>query len=98
LDDFEIYGIVKDIHGIISHCDVKGYGFQSVAIIDRLIMEETCSFFIYDGEKRRNVYARTSTNGIRFLTTSRDGLGMNRLNFLPLFDKPLLRQLIESVR
>ena len=88
----------KRYYGTISHYGVKGYGVQSVAIIERLIMEETCSFFIYDGEKKRNVYTRTSTNGTRFLTTDPDGLGMNTLNFLPLFDKPLLRQLIESVR
>ena len=86
------------MHSTISHYGVKGYGVQSVAIIERLIMEETCSFFIYDREKRRNVYARTFTDGTRFLTTDRDGFGMNRLNFLPLFDKPLLRQLIESIR
>ncbi len=98
MDEYEITGIVKDIHGTFSHCGVKGYGVQNIAIIERLIMEDTCCFFIYDGEKRRNVYARTSTNGTRFLTTDPDGLGMNRLNFLPLCDKPLLRQLIESVR
>jgi len=98
LDEFEITCIVKDMHGTISHCGVKGYGVQSVAIIKRLIMEETCCFFIYDGEKRRNVYTRTSSNGTSFLTTDPNGLGMNRLNFLPLIDKPLLRQLIESIR
>ena len=86
------------MHGTISHYGVKGYGVQSVAIIERLIMEETCSFFMYDGEIRRKVYARTFTDGTRFLTTDRDGFGMNRLNFLPLFDRPFLRQLIESVR
>ena len=98
MDEFEISSSVKDMHGTISHYGVKGYGVQSVAIIERLIMEKTCCFFIYDGEKRWNVYTRTSTNGTIFLTTNRDGLGMNRLNFLPLFDKPLLRQLMESIR
>ena len=98
MDEFEITCIVKDRDGTISHCGVKGYGVQNVAIIEKLIREETCSFFIYEGEKKRNVYARTSPNGTTFLTTDPNGSDMNTLNFLPLFDKPLLRQLIESVR
>ena len=98
MDEFEITCIVKDENGIISHCGVKGYGVQNVSIIERLIMDETCSFFIYDGEKKMNVYSRNSLNGISFLTTDPNGSDMNKLTFLPIFDRPLLRQLIESVR
>jgi len=98
LDEFEIRCAVKDDNGSISHYGVKGYGIQNVAIIERLIREDTCSFFIYEGEKKRNVYTKTSPNGTSFLTTNPHGSDTNGLNFLPLFDKPLLRQLIEPVR
>ena len=98
MDEFEITCVVKDIDGTISHCGVKGYGVQNVGLMEKLIMEEACSFFIYDGKKKRNVYARTSPNGAIFLTTDPNGYNMETLNSLPLFDKPLLKQLIESVR
>jgi len=97
LDDFEITGIVKDMNGTMSHCGVKGYGIQNIVIIENLIREEACSFYIYDREKKRKVYAKTS-NGTSFLTTDPSGSDINGLNFLPLFDRPLLKQLIESVR
>jgi hypothetical protein len=98
LDEFEITCIVKDIHGTISHCGVKGYGIQNVLIIENLIREEACSFFIHDGEKKKKVYARTSLNGTSFLTTDPTSSDIHGLNFLPLFDRPFVRQLIESVR
>jgi len=98
LDEFEITCIVKDENGIISHCGVKGYDIQNVTIIERLIEEDACSFFIYDGQKKRNIYAITSPNGATHLTTDPQSPAMNALNFLPVFDRPLLRQLIESVR
>ena len=37
---------------LISHCGVKGYGVQNVGLMEKLIMEEACSFFIYDGAKK----------------------------------------------
>jgi hypothetical protein len=98
LDEFEIKCIVKDENGTISHCGVKGYGIQNVKMIRNLIQEGVCSFFTYDGEKKMDVYVRTSPNGTSFLTVDPSGSDINGLNFLPLFDKPLLRQLIESVR
>ena len=99
MDEFEITCVVKDENGIITHCGVKDYGFQNVSIIENLISEETCSFFIYDAEiKKMNVYACTSPNGTSFLTTDPKGSEMDTLNFLREFDRPLLRQLIESVR
>ena len=99
MDFFEITCIVKDENGTISHCGVKGYGVQNVSIIDRLIDEKTCSFFIYDGEtKKTNVCTMTSPNGKTHLTTDPSGHDKNRLNYLPEFDRPLLKQLIESVR
>lgn len=61
-------------------------------------MEKTSSFFISDGEIKRNVYALTSTDGTSFLTINPHGSDRNGLDFLPIFDIPLLRQLIESVR
>ena len=54
--------------------------------------------FLHMTEKKEKVYARTSPNGATFLTTDPNGSDMNGLNFLPLFDKPFVRQLIESVR
>lgn len=98
MDAIEINCIVKDINGIISHCGVKGYGIQPIAIINKLIKEETCSFFIYNGESKMNVYAKTSPDGTTFLTTDPNGVDRNRLNLLPLFDKPWSRQLVESIR
>jgi hypothetical protein len=98
LDVFEINCIVKDVNGIISHCGVKGYGVQPIAIIDKLIREDVCSFFTYDGEKKRKVYARTISSGAPILTTDPSGSDINGLNILPLFDGPFVRQLIESVR
>jgi hypothetical protein len=98
LDSFEIDCIAKDANGIISHCGVKGYGVQPIAIIDKLIREDVCSFFTYDGEKRRKVYARTTSSGAPVLTTDLGGSDINGLNILPLFDGPFERQLIESVR
>ena len=97
MDDFEITCIVKDKSGVVSYCGIKGYGVQDIAIIEKLIREEVCSFFIYDGEKKRKVYVRTS-NGTIFLTTDPRGSNLNRINFLPLYDRPFLKQLIESVR
>lgn len=98
MDAFEIDCIVKDTDGIISHCGVKGYGVQPIAIIDKLIREETCSFFTYDKENKLNVYAKTSPSGTTFLTTDPNGSDRNGLNFLPLYDRPFLRHLIESIR
>ncbi len=98
MDEFEIICIVKDINGSISHCSVKGYGVQSIAIIGKLIEEGVCSFFTHDTENKLYIYARTSPNGTIFLTTDPNGSDRNGLNFLPLYDKPFLSQLIESVR
>ena len=99
MDEHEITCVVKDKDGSVSHCGVKGYGVQDILIIEKLIREEACTFFIYEGDKKkRNVYARTSPNGKSFLTTNPNGPDMNTLNFLPLFDRPLLRRLIETVR
>ena len=98
MEFFEITCIVKDENGIISHCGVKGYGIQDIAIIGKLIREVTCCFFIYDGEKKRNVYARTSPNGTGYLTIDPFGTNTNALDILPQFERPLLRQLIEPIR
>ena len=98
LDEFEITCLIKVKDGTISHCGVKSYGIQTVGIVEKLILEEACSFFVYDGEKKMNVYARTSPNGSIFLTTDPNGYKMNTLNFLPLCDRPFMKQLIESVR
>ncbi len=98
MDELEITCIVKDANDILSHCGVKGYGVQNVLIIEKLISEEACNFFIYEGENKRNVYARTSPKGTIFLTIYPNWLDMNTLNSLPLLDRPLLRHLIESVR
>jgi len=62
-----------------------------------LIKEETCTFFVYEEEKKKNVLAKT-LNGAIYLTTNASGTGTNGLDFLPLFDEIFLRQLIESVR
>ena len=86
------------MHGTISHCGVKGYGIQNVKIVEELIREKSCTFFIYDGDKKMNVYTKTPVNGISFLTTDPNGSDMNALNFLPLVDRPFVRQLIESIR
>jgi hypothetical protein len=83
---------------MISHCVVKGYGVQTIAIIDKLIEEGVCSFFVYDRENKFNVYAKTFPNGITSLTTDPNGSDRNGLGFLPLCDRPFLRQLIESIR
>lgn len=83
---------------MISYCGVKGYGVQPIAIIVKLIEEGVWSFFTYDRENKLNVYAKTYPNGTTFLTTDPNGSDMDALNFLPLFDRPLLRRLIETVR
>ena len=98
MDEYEITSVLKDYNGNISHCCVKGYGIQNIEVIEKLIKEKTCSFFIRNGEKKMNVYAKTTTNGTKFLTTDASGSLTKGLDFLPLFDRPLLRQLIESVR
>jgi hypothetical protein len=98
LDDFEITCVSRDIDGLISHCGVKGYGVQPIAIINKLIEERVCSFYTYDKEIKKMVYSRPSPTGVTFLTTDPNRSDKHGLNFLPLFDKPLLRQLTESVR
>ena len=98
MDEFEITCIIKDVNGTMSHCGVKGYGIQDISIIERLIREESCSFFTYDRETKKNVFTKTSQDGTIFLTTNPNDSDMDTLNFLPLFDRPFLRQLIESVR
>ena len=98
MDELEITGILKDKDGIISHCDVKGYGIQNVELIEKLIMDESNSFFVYVEEEKKMVYVGTSTGGTSFLTTDRNGYNMDTLNFLPILDKPLFNRLIEPVR
>jgi len=98
LDEFEITGIVRDKDGTISHCGVKGYGIQTIELMEKLIMEEVCSFFVYVGEEKKEMYARSSTDGVIFLTTDPNGYNKDTLNFLPLLDKPLFKRLIEPVR
>jgi hypothetical protein len=39
LDEYEIIDIINDSNGMISHCSIKGYGIQPVAIIEKLILE-----------------------------------------------------------
>ena len=97
MEFFEITCIVKDENGIISHCGVKGYGIQDIAIIGKLIREVTCCFFIYNREKKKNVYARTTPNGATYLTTNLHSFDINTLNILPEFKRQFLSQLIESV-
>ena len=98
MDELEITGIVKDKDGIISHYDVKGYGIQNVELIEKLIMEESSSFFVYVGEEKKEVHARTSTDGKAYPTTDPFSSDTSRLNFLPILDKPLFKRLIEPVR
>ena len=98
MDEYEITSILKDYNGNISHCCVKGYGVQNIEVIEKLIKEKTCSFFVYDRENKFNVYAKTFPNGITSLTTDPNGSDRKGLSFLPLFDRPFLRQLIESIR
>jgi uncharacterized protein DUF3892 len=98
LDEFEITCVVRDSHGTISHCGVKGYGIQDISTIEKLIKEEACYFFASDGDIKKNIYSKVLTNGAILLTTDPNCTDTNELDFLPLFDRPLLRQLIESVR
>lgn len=98
MDEFEITSIVIDKAGIISHCDVKGYGIQNIGLIERLILEGACSFFVGDEKRKREVFAKTSPIGEIFLTTDPNGYDMNTLNSLPILDKPLLRRIIEPAR
>jgi hypothetical protein len=98
LDEYEITGVINDDNGMISHCTVKGYGVQNVAIIERLIREKTGSFFILDKENKLILYSKTSPNGTTYLTIDPHGFGRKWLNVLPICDKPLLKQLIEPVR
>lgn len=98
MDEFEITCIIKDKDGTISHCGVRDYGIQTAGLMEKLILEEACSFFIYYGEKKMNVYARTSPDGIIFLTTDPNGYKLDTLTLLPLCDSPFTRQLIESAR
>jgi hypothetical protein len=94
IDDFKITYVTKDITGNISHCGVKSYGVQNVSIIEKLIKENICSFFISDRGTKKRMYTRTSPNGTILLTTDPNGSNTDTLNFLPLFDRPFLRQLI----
>ena len=100
MDEFEITCIVKDRDGTVSHCGVKGYGVQNVAIIEKLIKEETFVpfSFLREGIERGMYMQELPKMEQSFLTTDPNGLDINTLNFLPLFDKPLLKQPIESVR
>lgn len=92
MDELEITCVLKDKHGTISHCGVKGYGIQSIIIIEKLIKEETCSFFVYDGQTKKNIHAKYSTDVAIFLTTDPNGLDRDTLNFLPIIDKSFVRQ------
>ena len=98
MDIFDIICAVRDNNGMISHCGVKGYGIQSIEIIQNLIREGICSFVAYDKENKKNVYTKSSKDGTVFLTTDPNESNMDALNFLPIFDKPLVRQLIEPAR
>ena len=98
MDDLEITGIVKDKEGIISLYDVKGYGIQNAELIEKLILEESCSFLVYVGEEKKAVFVGTSADGAIFLTTNPNGYDIDTLNFLPLLDKQLFKRLIEPVR
>lgn len=98
MDELEITCVLKDKHGTISHCGVKGYGIQSIIIIEKLIKEETCSFFVYDGQTKKNIHAKYSTDVAIFLTTDPNGLDRDTLNFLPIIDKSFVRQEIEPDR
>ena len=77
---------------------VKGCGIQSIEIIEKLISEDTCSFFAYKGENKKKVYTKSSKDGTRFLTIDPNGSDLDTLNFLPTADKPIVRQILESAR
>ena len=63
---------------------------SSVFFLIVMMTPKDLIFFIYDGKKKRNVYAMTSPNGAICLTTDPRGYDTNRLNFLPLFDKTVI--------
>lgn len=98
MDEYEITCVVKDVHGTISHCGVKGYGIQNIGLMEKLILEEACSFFVHDGEKKWNVCARSSSDGTIFLTTDPNGYDTDTLNFLPLCDRLFTKHLLETAR
>ena len=97
MDEIEIICIVKDRDGLVSHCGVKGYGVQDILIIEKLIREEVVLFLSMKETKKRGMYMQ-ELNGKSFLTTDPNGSDMNTLDILPLFDRPLLRRLIKTVR
>ena len=86
MEVLEILCIFEDENGRISHCGVKGYGIQSIEIIEKLISEDTCSFFAYKGENKKKVYTKYYKDGTRFLTIDPIGSDLDTLNFLPTAD------------
>ena len=56
MDEHEITCVVKDEYGTVSHYGGKDYGVQDTLIIEKLIREEACTFFIYEGDRKRGIY------------------------------------------
>ncbi|HSA74687.1 MAG TPA: hypothetical protein VLE21_00700 [Candidatus Nitrosocosmicus sp.] len=97
MEEFEITCLYLDERNCISHCGVSGYGVQLIALIESLLTNKICRFFVINGEEKINVHSINSSNGSIFLTDKSKGSKLIELDFLPQYDKSQLNQLIRSV-
>jgi hypothetical protein len=97
MEEFEITCLYLNEKNCISHCGVRGYGVQQIALLESLLTRKICTFFVIDKEVRTNVHSINSSNGSIFLADKSNGSKVIRLDFLPQYTKSQLSQLIRSV-
>jgi hypothetical protein len=96
MEEFEITCLYLNEKNCISHCGVRGYGVQHIALVENLLAKKICSFFVIDGEERINIHSINSSNGSIFTDKSNE-FKLIDLDFLHQYDMSQLSQLIESV-
>ena len=82
MDEYQIACVTQNSLGSITQVGIGGKTYQ-VSTVVNWIRNKTYSFCTYKNEYKAYVYAKRSSLGNWFLTTSPDSTLQNNLDFLP---------------
>jgi hypothetical protein len=84
MGDFLITCITKDRYGDISHVGLSSGEYITVGSVIHYIDNNVHNFYTNIYNERAEVYAKSTSEGSRFITTNRDGKLPNNLDDLRL--------------
>ncbi len=82
MTEYRIRCVTQDSNGVITHVGIEGTTY-TVSQVAKLINSNTHSFYTLVNGHKALVYARVSSSGNWFLTTTPDGIDANNLDNLP---------------